>query len=84
MKSTISQSNQEPEQKLVYPVLMQQSTYKYVVLFCSEQVGVVVHEGTKISQGNPIYNLGYYSHGWLPATNAEGWRKFEGKIELSN
>lgn len=84
MKSKIIPNISESEQPLKYPILMEHPHYKYVVLFYSEQAGMVVHEGIKNSQEKPIHNLGHYYHAWRSATDAGSWRKFEGIIELSN
>lgn len=76
MKSKIIQ-DQESEQQIAYPILMQEVTYGYVILFTSEQTGIVVY-------GVGIYKIGAHSHHWTSATNKEAWEPFKGKIELSN
>ncbi len=84
MKSTIIPNTSESEQPLKYPILMEHPHYKCVVLFHSEQAGIIVHEGRKDSGGKPVYYLGFHSPNWISPTNKEFWKPFEGKIELSN
>lgn len=75
MKSKIIKEIQKSEQ-ITYPVLMQDTTFGAVVLFSSENKGVVVH-----GMGN--YKMGYHYSHWT-ATNKEYWKKFQGTIEISN
>ncbi len=77
MKSKIIPNTSESEQ-IVYPILMEHRKYKYVVLFNSEEFGVV------LSVGTTSFKLGFYANVWHPATDEQHWKPFEGTIELSN
>lgn len=73
MKSRIIKESEQ----ITYPVLMQETNRRYIVLFNSEKEGIVIH-------GMGVYNMGHHSNNWTPATNKEVWKPFKGKIELSN
>lgn len=70
MKSTLK-TIEEP--KIEYPILMQNVTFGHIVLFYALNRGILVYGG----------NLGY-STPWCPATDEKIWKRFDGKIELSN
>lgn len=75
MKSQIIKNEQESAE-IAYPILMQDTTFGAVVLFNSENEGIVVH-----GVGN--YKMGDQCSHWT-ATNKEYWKKFQGTIEISN
>lgn len=79
MKSKVTEN---PKIESRYPVLMKLID-KYredgqIVLFTSQNTGIVVGNGTDM---NP---LGFYSNNWSKADDEKVWKRFNGKIELSN
>jgi len=85
MKVTLIPAAPPTEKEIEFPVLMEwigapEESVGSVVLFLSYKTGITLKCNTKAfagSEGNLFSN-------YIPHDDKKCWRKFEGKIELSN
>jgi hypothetical protein len=76
MKSKIKLSGIKKKE---FPMLMANKKYGFVILFESQNKGVVVYNEEKDS-AYPHYDIGYYSEGWV----MDRFETFNGKLTLKN
>lgn len=70
-KVEVKQSN------IKFPVLMERVNHRFVVLFESKTVGMVVSRGISCQTLESRDD-------WISCYNGNVWKKFEGVLELSN
>jgi len=76
MKVNVKQEEEKVEYG--FPILMEAERTGLIVLFTSENVGVV------IDGGGSTWCVGEYSDKWLPCSYVTHWKKFTGTITLGN
>ena len=70
----------EEAKEIKFPVLMESTDNKCVVLFNGESEGMVL----LLLKENEFEYVGHYSDNWIKCTNTNVWKPFTGTIELSN
>lgn len=67
------------QKEISFPILMKDTKSEFVVLFVSEQEGIVVKTDSKYG-----WKVGSYSMAWVSCKHRSEWIPFEGTISLSN
>lgn len=77
IKVEVTEGTQQKE--ISFPVLMKDTESGLIVLFISEQEGIVVK-----TDGQYGWKLGNYSKAWVSCKHPSEWIPFEGTISISN
>jgi len=73
-----SKLNTKQQTKITYPVLMQSTVSKQVVLFTNDTTGTTVNVGD-----NTTLETGIHSVTWTKSTS-DNWKRYKGTVKLSN
>lgn len=76
MKVNVKQEEEKVEYG--FPIIMEAERTGLIVLFTSENVGVV------IDGGSSVWSLGEHCTDWFPNHDKIHWKKFTGTITLGN